>query len=113
MEETFKVTLSDNTVYDNLIKNGSYFITQEEITEDNFKGKLSTITINTTIKYDDGTTTETEEVLTDCDILPILIYDKDYWFAFRQKSSQEIETMKTRSDIEYIAMMTEVDLEEV
>ena len=37
---------------------------------------------------------------------------EDY-FVLRQLSADEIDKIKTKADIEYLAMMTDVDLEEV
>lgn len=38
---------------------------------------------------------------------------KEYWFVLRDLSAQELKDLKTQANIEYIAMMTDVDLEEV
>ena len=45
MEKSFKITLADGTQLKNLKLNGNNYISKTEITEDDFKGKLSKITI--------------------------------------------------------------------
>jgi len=39
--------------------------------------------------------------------------DGRYWFAFREISEAERAAKQMQANIEYIAMMTDVDLEEV
>ena len=40
-------------------------------------------------------------------------YGKEYWFVLRQLSEQELKDLKTQANIEYIAMMADINLEEV
>lgn len=37
----------------------------------------------------------------------------EYWFILRDLTDREILDLKTRANIEYIAMMADIDLEEV
>lgn len=48
MEKTWKITLADGTILDNLGLNGSNFVSETEVKEDLFSGKLSTVTIENT-----------------------------------------------------------------
>ena len=45
MEKSFKITLADGTQLKNLKLSGNNYISKVKITEDDFKGKLSKITI--------------------------------------------------------------------
>ena len=47
------------------------------------------------------------------ELVQIVHYEDGYYFVLRQLSADEIDKIKTKADIEYLAMMTDVDLEEV
>lgn len=106
MEKSFKITLADGTQLKNLKLNGNNYISKTEITEDDFKGKLSKITI-------ENETDKTSEELEHMELVQIVHYEDGYYFVLRQLSVDEIDKIKTKADIEYLAMMTDVDLEEV
>lgn len=40
-------------------------------------------------------------------------YGKEYWFVLRELPAEELMAAKTQANIEYIAMMADIDLEEV
>ena len=107
MEKSFKITLADGTQLKNLKLSGNYYISKVKITEDDFKGKLSKITI-------ENETDKTSEELEHMELVQILDYgDKGYYFVLRQLSADEIDKLKMQGDIEYLAMMTNTDMEEV
>ena len=107
MEETWKITLSDGTQLKDLKLSGNNYISKTKITEDDFKGKLSKITI-------ENETDKTSEELEHMELVQILDYgDKGYYFVLRQLSTDEIDKLKMQGDIEYLAMMTNTDMEEV
>lgn len=107
MEKSFKITLADGTQLKNLKLSGNNYISKVKITEDDFKGKLSKITI-------ENETDKTSEELEHIELVQILDYgDKGYYFVLRQLSADEIDKLKMQGDIEYLAMMTNTDMEEV
>lgn len=107
MEKSFKITLADGTQLKNLKLSGNNYISKVKITEDDFKGKLSKITI-------ENETDKTSEKLEHVELVQILDYgDKGYYFVLRQLSADEIDKLKMQGDIEYLAMMTNTDMEEV
>lgn len=106
MEETWKITLSDGTQLKDLKLSGNNYISKTKITEDDFKGKLSKITI-------ENETDKTSEELEHMELVQIVHYEDGYYFVLRQLSADEIDKIKTKADIEYLAMVTDVDLEEV
>lgn len=106
MEKSWKITLSDGTQLKNLKLSGNNYISKTKITEDDFKGKLSKITI-------ENETDKTSEELEHVELVQIVHYEDVYYFVLRQLSADEIDKIKTKADIEYLAMMTDVDLEEV
>jgi hypothetical protein len=107
MEKSFKITLADGTQLKDLKLSGNNYISKTKITEDDFKGKLSKIII-------ENETDKTSEELKHMELVQILDYgDKGYYFVLRELSADELDKIKTKADIEYLAMMTDVDLEEV
>ena len=106
MEKSFKITLADGTQLKNLKLSGNNYISKVKITEDDFKRKLSKITI-------ENETDKTSEKLEHVELVQIVHYEDGYYFVLRQLSTDEIDKIKTKADIEYLAMMTDVDLEEV
>lgn len=106
MEKTWKITLADGTQLENLKLSGNNYISKTKITEDDFKGKLSKVIIENEI---DKTIEEYEHV----ELVQIVHYEDGYYFILRELSADELDKIKTKADIEYLAMMTDVDLEEV
>lgn len=100
-ERIYKITLADGTVIDNLRMNGNNYISDTELTADMFLGNLSTVTIN------DG---ERDVVYKNMSLVQIVKYDEEYWFILRTMTKRELQDLKNRSDIDYIAMMTDVEL---
>jgi hypothetical protein len=106
MEKSWKITLSDGTQLKDLKLSGNNYISKTKITEDDFKGKLSKVIIE---NETDKISVELEHV----ELVQIVHYEDGYYFVLRQLSADEIDKIKTKADIEYLAMMTDVDLEEV
>ena len=100
----YTVTLSDGTELTDLTLNGNNFISTEEVTEDTFAGKLLEVTIS------DG---ETEEVLHNAELIQIsTLVPGEWWFILREIPADVLRERKIQANIEYIAMMTDVDLNE-
>lgn len=100
-EKKYKVTLADGTVIDNLKLNGNNYISEKELSAEMFLGNLGTVTIN------DG---EKDVVYENMTLVQLAKYDDEYWFILRTMTKKELQEIKNRSDIDYIAMMTDVEL---
>lgn len=103
MEKSWKIELSDGTKLENLALNGNNFISETKITEDDFRGKLSHVIVK-----------QGEEVIQElnhAELVQIVHYKDGYYFVLRELSEQEINMAKIQGNIEYLAMMTDVDLE--
>lgn len=100
-DKIYKITLSDGTIIDNLRMNGNNFISLVEVEDSLFDGKLLKVTI------DDG---EKEEVHDNMELIQITKMGDEYWFILRDISKTELDLIKMRSDIEYVAMMSEIEL---
>lgn len=97
----YVITLSDGTVINNLAKNGDNYISTSELSESIFTGKCSPVVIS------DGEITETHDHMELVQVMPV---GNEYWFVLRDLTEDELERIKLRSDIEYVSMMTGVDL---
>lgn len=95
--EKIEIALSDGTVL-KVEVNGNNYISKAAISEATFDDNLSEVVI-------DGTPYENM-------VLVQLAEHEDgtYWFILREKSEQEIENEKLRSDIEFLALEANVTL---
>ena len=100
-EKIYSVKLYDGTLLENLRQNGNNFISQSPISPEIFDDNCAEVTIS------DGVT---EEVHSDMELVQVEQIGDEYWFVLRDISVDELEKTKLRSDIEYIAMMTDVEL---
>lgn len=103
-KRTWKIELADGTALEGLSLNGNNYVSTKKLTADDFAGKLSHVTIT------DGKTTQEME---NAELVQCQQYDNEYWFILREKSAAEVTAEKTQANIEYIAMMADIDLEEV
>lgn len=101
-EKIYKLTLADGTVIDNLTMNGNNFVSKEKIDSSVFEANCCPVIIN------DGTTDEIHENMELVQITKS-VYG-GYWFVLRDISEKELEQAKMKSDIEYLAMMCDVEL---
>lgn len=99
--KTYSITLADGTVIGDLKLNGNNFISKTKVSHDVFADNCSPVTIS------DG---EVEEVHDNMELVQITEMGDDYWFVLRDISKAEMEKIKMQSDIEYIAMMSGVEL---
>jgi hypothetical protein len=107
MEKTWKITLADGTQLENLRLNGNNFISDTKITADIFNGNLSKVVIE---GIEDGK--ESVQEYEHMELVQIVHYEDGYYFVLRELSQDELDKIKTQADIEYLAMMSDIDLEE-
>ena len=100
----YTLTLADGREIKNLIKNGDNFVSKTQIDESIFAGNLGTMTVS-----DGETTTEYNNVV----LVQQVEYSDGWYLNFRELSPQEVRDIALDCKIEYLAMMTDVDLEEV
>ncbi len=104
-ENTWKITLADGTAIEDLKLNGNNFISSKKLTEASFAGGLTEVTY----ECSDGSA----ETHHDMELVQITHpATKEWWFVLRELSEAELSAIKTQSQIEYIAMMSDIDLEE-
>lgn len=78
--------------------NGSCYIVDEKPA---FPVDLSEVTV---------TVGEDEKILYEAEVNEAASVDGRYWFALRELTEQELKDVKTQADIQYLAMMTDVEL---
>lgn len=100
-EKKYTVILEDGKRLTNLRMNGNNYITSEKISKSIFENNCSSITV------DDG---ESTMEFTNMELVHVTEMPDGYWFAFRELSKDEIAFRELRSDIAFIAMMSEIDL---
>jgi hypothetical protein len=100
-EKTYTVTLADGTVIGNLKLNGNNYISTELIAPGVFDGNCSPVVI------DDGTCDETHDNM---ELVQLTEVNGEYWFVLRDISFEELSRIKIQADIEYVAMMVDVEL---
>lgn len=100
-EKNYKITLNDGTEINNLKLNGNNYISTEPIDPAVFDGNCSPVVIS------DGTH---DEIHDNMELVQITEVNGKYWFVLRDFSADELAQIKMRSDIEYVAMMTDIEL---
>lgn len=98
--EKAKITFTNGTVIE-AEENASSLITDSR---PDFPADLSSVKV---------TGAGGERIYKNAEIIKCASVDGRYWFAFREISESERTARQMQANIEYIAMMTEVDLEEV
>lgn len=102
MNKTYTITLADGTVLDNLKLNGDNFVSNTAINTDIFNGNCSPVIIS------DGINSETHNHM---ELVQLTEQEpRKYWFVLREISDSEQALIKIQSDIEYVAMMAEIEL---
>lgn len=96
--ENITIALSNGTELTGLELNGNNYISPEKLTEDTFADGLSPVVIN-------GEEHE-QMALVQC----IQHADGRTWFILRDATAEEIASAKFRSDIDFIALMSDIKL---
>lgn len=100
-QSTYKLVLSNGLEIDNLRMNGSNFVSNTAVTADIFDSGLSPVMI-----YRDGIA----ELHPNMDLVQITRVGNEYWFVLRDISQKELDDIRIRADVDFIAMMTDIEL---
>lgn len=84
---SYSVTLSDGTKLDNLALNGNNFVSSTKLTEDNFKDKLSKVTITD----DDGKAKD----YTDMVLVQVTQVGDESWFILGEKAQDDVSKLQS------------------
>lgn len=100
-DNNYTITLANGLEIGGLKLNGNNFISAKPIDSSVFEGNCSPVLIR------NG---ENEELHENMELVQITPVGNEYWFILRDLSFEELANIKLQSDIEYIAMMTGVEL---
>lgn len=107
----YSIELSNGVVLNNLRMNGNNFISDSIIEKSIFDHNLSPVVISSDDPNNIDSFIEIG-VHSNMDLVQITYNEntKEWWFILRDVSESELQYAKMRSDIEYLAMMTDVEL---
>ena len=107
-ERLWEITLADGSKISSLTLNGNNFCSDKELTAAQFEGKLSSVTCT------DGKQTYT---MTNAELVQILpdsaTPDGRWWFVLRELSEEEVFRAKVLAQLDYLALTTDTDLEDM
>lgn len=101
-KQPWTVTLDDGTAIGGLTLSGNNFISDTELTPEMFDGKLSKITAT-----DGDSTLEWNNA----ELVQITHPDSRWWFVLRELSPEELFRATTKAKLDYLALVTDTDLE--
>ena len=99
--DTYTITLADGTEISNLVLNGDTFVSEEEVSSSVFEDNCATVVIS------DGETETTYENMT---LANLSKHGDNYWITLRQLSDEEVVLAQMEANIEFLAMMADVEL---
>lgn len=93
----YTIKLSDGTKLKNIVLNGDTFVSQSEIEDSVFEGKLDTVEI---------TDSESKEVtvLHDAELLLNRQFGEEWWFVIQEKTAQDKATEATTAALTDVQM---------
>ncbi len=106
---TYTITLSNGKVFSGLRASGSCFVSKNKVTADDFSGGLKSVTVlpvPETSDEDAGVT----QTLKACKLGKVFVVDGEYYFWLEVPAQEELERLQDRADLDYIALMTGVEL---
>lgn len=115
MKSTYTLTLSDGSKLENLQLNGNNFLSETEVTPATFAGKLSEVRIT-------ASSTPTEplpypETMHDAELVQITPAseppDGRWWFILREIPADDLFKAKIRAQLDFLALSTDINLEDM
>jgi hypothetical protein len=100
-EKIYDIILSNGTEIKGLRLNGNNFISKNAVSPEVFKENCSPVVIATGFQ---------NELHENMELVQITEMNGEYWFVLRDLTPGELTNMKMQSDIEYVAMMSGVEL---
>ena len=113
MEETrtWTVALADGTLIENLTLGGNNFQSETEITADIFDGNLSEVHISAS--DGDMTGCAYSDTLHNAELVQITPAEDNPDGILRELSEDELFKMRVRAQLDYLAMNSDIDLEDM
>ena len=100
----YTMILADGAEIENLTLNGNTYVSPVKINESLFEGNMSTVT------FSDG-----EKIIEmhNVRLLQQVEYQGEFYLTFRELTQSELKASEINGKLEYIAMMADIDLEEM
>ena len=103
MEElTYSITLGDGKTIEDLTMNGNNFVSQSELSEDDF-----TDLTEVTVTVSDGS----EQTYGEMELVQVAHYSDGWYFILRELTQEEISRKENEAQTYYTAMMTDTLME--
>lgn len=96
--ENITIALSNGTTLTDLEMNGNNYITRQQISAETFEDGLSPVVINGE-EHPEMALVQVQEHA-----------DGRFWFILRDATAEEAAQAKLRSDIDFIALMSDIEL---
>lgn len=101
MNDTYRIVLADGAEFDGLRMNGNNFVSDIPVDETVFDGNCSPVTIYKNL---------IPEIHEHMELVQVTKMKNEYWFVLRDIPQKELDDMQVRADIDFLAMMTDVEL---
>lgn len=98
----YTIRLADGTELTGLTKNGNNYVSENKIDESIFENNLTEMVVS------DG---ETETTYHYVELIQQVKYSDGWYLLFRELSKQEIREKTLKAKLEYLAMMTDVNID--
>ena len=106
----YTVTLSNGKVFSGLRMSGTCFVSKSEVKAEDFSGGLKKVHVHAAgNSSEEAGLNETYE-LGYCELGGVFVVEGEYYFWLNEPDAAEVSRLKAEADIEYIAMMTGVEL---
>ena len=104
---SYRVELSNGKVFSGLEMSGTCYVSKVEVKESDFAGGMRRVKVKQTVE---GMPCPLEYELECAELGGVFKNDGEWYFWFLERSAEETARLKLSADVEYVAMMTGVEL---
>ena len=106
----YTITLSNGKVFSALKMSGSCFVSKTAVKAEDFSGGLKKVVVHGVGDAPEEQGLDVREELYSCELGGVFTVEGEYYFWLNVPTAQELESMKARADVDYLALMTGVEL---
>ena len=107
---SYSLILSSGKSFTGLEANGDYFETASPLAAEDFSGLMSRVSVVDNGNNDGVVPPVEAGIYTDLEVCHIFSADGKSYVCLKHKDTSEADALRDRADIEYLAMMTGVEL---
>ena len=104
------ISLSNGKVFTGLDVNNNCFVSKTPVYESDFEGGLKRVVLSGSIEQDGETVPIEPRELLHMKLGRVFQVEGLYYFYFEEMTQQELEHLQDRADIDYLAVMSGVEL---